>query len=89
MIGRPGKVRLVRDFLAAEFKGMTSTARLKQVLAATGLAGKSLEALIAADGASFDETALTGLLRALQAACPSARSRKPSACSGPSACAPA
>ena len=57
--------KTVRE-LVAEFRGLTSTAKQKRVLAATGLHREPLSALVNGDGKSLDGDRLATLLRAMQ-----------------------
>ena len=67
------EVRSLRDFVRG-FAGLTATARAKEVLDAAGLSGLKLGDLARGDG--LDREAVSGLLRAMQAA---ARPVKPKA----------
>jgi len=59
-----GRERLVREFIA-EFRGLTGSAKQKQVLDATGLARQPLSALVAGD--DLDHGRVGALLAAMQA----------------------
>jgi len=61
-----GKYATVRE-LVADFRGLSSTAKQKKVLGATGLHRASLSALINGDGKSLDGTLVKKLLAAMQA----------------------
>lgn len=59
-----GRERTVREFLA-EFKGLTSTVRQKEVLADLGLSRTPLSALV--DGRDFDHERVAALLASMKA----------------------
>jgi hypothetical protein len=61
-----GRDRTVREFVA-EFKGLTSTVKQKQVLAATGLARSPLSALVNAAGDDVDRAKAAELLTSMRA----------------------